>query len=61
MPPIIQNIRALKNAGILAAQILALSDSKLTKKIELFKKNMNIEVKQKAKKLQKIGYKKYLA
>ncbi len=54
-------VNGAKNAGILAMQILALSDSKLAKKVELFKKKMNVEVKQKAKKLQKIGYKKYLA
>lgn len=40
-----------RNAGILAAQILALSDSKLAKTLEGFKKNLAKQVNQKAKKL----------
>lgn len=40
-----------KNAGILAAQILALSDSKLEKKLEAYKKELEKDVVQKAKKL----------
>lgn len=40
-----------KNAGILAVQILALSDSKLEKKLEAYKKELEKNVVQKAKKL----------
>ncbi|OEU68291.1 MAG: 5-(carboxyamino)imidazole ribonucleotide mutase [Desulfobacterales bacterium PC51MH44] len=40
-----------KNAGILAVQILALSDSKLTTMLEAFKKELAKQVDQKAKKL----------
>lgn len=40
-----------KNAGILAAQILSLSDSRLEKKLETYKKELEKEVVQKAKKL----------
>ncbi|MDM8521814.1 5-(carboxyamino)imidazole ribonucleotide mutase [Desulfococcaceae bacterium HSG8] len=41
-----------RNAGILAAQILALSDPGLEEKLEIFKKEMAEQVEQKAKKLQ---------
>ena len=44
-----------KNAGILAAQILALSDPELEKRLEDYKKEMALQVVQKAKKL--TGYK----
>ena len=40
-----------RNAGILAAQILALSDSELEKRLEAFKKEMSIQVGKKADKL----------
>ncbi len=40
-----------RNAGILAVQILALSDPELGKKLEEFKREMEAEVDQKAKKL----------
>ncbi|OQX20972.1 MAG: 5-(carboxyamino)imidazole ribonucleotide mutase [Desulfobacteraceae bacterium IS3] len=40
-----------KNAGILAVQILAVSDPKLTKQLEEFKKEMAAEVEKKARKL----------
>ncbi len=40
-----------KNAGILAAQILALSDTELAKELEEFKEEMKAEVDQKARKL----------
>ncbi|MBY0376691.1 5-(carboxyamino)imidazole ribonucleotide mutase [Patescibacteria group bacterium] len=53
-------INGAKNAGLLAIQILALHDKNLNKKISDFKKKMNTEVKVKAKKLSKMGYKKYL-
>jgi len=41
-----------RNAGILAAQMLALSDPELAKKLELFKKEMADQVEQKAKKIE---------
>ena len=44
-----------KNAGILAVQILAVSDHKLTKRLEDFKAEMELQVNQKAKNLE--GYK----
>ena len=40
-----------KNAGILAVQILALTDPKLSKKLETYKKELSKQVDQKAKKL----------
>ena len=40
-----------KNAGILAVQILALTDPKLSKKLETYKKELAKQVDQKAKKL----------
>lgn len=52
-------VNGAKNAGLLAIQILGLTDKKLQKKMVDYKKKMNVEVKGKAKKLQKVGYKKY--
>jgi phosphoribosylamine--glycine ligase len=40
-----------KNAGVLAIQILALTDSALAKKLESYKKELAKQVDQKAKKL----------
>jgi phosphoribosylamine--glycine ligase len=42
-----------KNAGVLAIQILALTDSTLAKKLESYKKELAKQVDQKAKKLKK--------
>lgn len=53
-------INGAKNAGLLALKILALSDLKLQKKLELFSKNQNTEVKEKAKRMEKIGSDEYL-
>ena len=41
-------LNAAKNAGILAAEILALSDKNLSKKLTVFKKEMKEEVEKKA-------------
>jgi phosphoribosylamine--glycine ligase len=41
-----------RNAGILAAQILAVSDSNLTTRLEAFKKEMADQVERKAESLQ---------
>ena len=64
MPPGIPvatvGIDAAKNAGILAVQILALSDKNLEKKLIAYKQKMADEVKVKGDKLSKVGYKKYL-
>ena len=53
-------INGAKNAGLLAAQILALSDSSLQDKLDNFKKSMEDEVLEKGEKLEKIGAEKYL-
>ncbi len=53
-------INGAKNAGLLAAQILALSDAALAKKVFSFKKNMMDEVAQKNEKLIAEGFEKYL-
>lgn len=46
-------LNAAKNAGILAAEILALSDKNLSKKLTAFKKEMKEEVEKKAGALSK--------
>ncbi|MCI5950865.1 MAG: 5-(carboxyamino)imidazole ribonucleotide mutase [Anaerostipes sp.] len=48
-----------KNAGILAAQILATSDDELLAKIKDYANDMKEEVVKKAEKLDQVGYKKY--
>ena len=53
-------IDSARNAGILAIQMLALSDKNLEKKLVAYKKKLSVEVKAKGEKLSKIGYKKYL-
>jgi len=53
-------VNGAKNAGLLAAQILATSDKKLLQKVEKFKSNLKKQVLQKAEKLETQGYKKYL-
>ena len=50
-----------KNAGILAAKILAVSDEALLQKLKEYSENMKKEVEQKAEKLAEIGYRAYLA
>ncbi|MFH1200998.1 MAG: 5-(carboxyamino)imidazole ribonucleotide mutase [bacterium] len=53
-------INAAKNAGLLAIQILAVSDKNLEKKLVAYKNKMSREIKIKGAKLLKVGYKKYL-
>src|SRR3990167_4694787 len=64
MPPGIPvatvGINAGKNAGLLAVQILALSDTLLQDKLSAYKKKMSAEQEQKGEKLSEVGYKKYL-
>jgi 5-(carboxyamino)imidazole ribonucleotide mutase len=52
-------INGAKNAGLLAIQILALSDEKLQKKLMRYKNELRKSVLEKAEKLEKLGYKKY--
>ena len=53
-------INGAKNAGILAAEILASSDPGLYSKLESFKEKRKEEVLKKAEKLENGGYEKYL-
>jgi len=46
-------LNAAKNAGILAAEILAIADESLSKKLISFKKEMKEEVEKKAEKIKK--------
>lgn len=52
-------INGAKNAGILAASILALQDEALSQRVIAYKKNMEIAVLEKAKNLEDKGYKNY--
>ena len=49
------------NAGILAAKILATSDSELLERLNAYAKSLKESVETKAKKLDQIGYHEYLA
>lgn len=64
MPPGIPvatvGINAAKNAGLLAVQILAVSDNGLLEKLIAYKKKMSNEIETKGDKLLKVGYKNYL-
>ncbi|HPD64461.1 MAG TPA: 5-(carboxyamino)imidazole ribonucleotide mutase [Bacteroidia bacterium] len=53
-------INGARNAGLLAVQILAVSDEKLLEKLISFKKNQETKVNQKSQELQQLGYKKFL-
>ena len=53
-------INAGKNAGLLAVQILALSDKNLENKLIAYKKKLEDENRIKGEKLSKIGFKRYL-
>ena len=48
-----------KNAGLLAAKIIATADEKLLTKLETYQKELHDSVITKAEKLEKVGYKKY--
>lgn len=50
-----------KNAGILAAKILAVSDPALLERLKAYTEEMKDEVAAKTDKLDKLGYKEYLA
>ncbi len=53
-------INNAKNAGILAAKILGIKYPEIRKKVKRYKEKLKKEVEGKAKKIEKIGYKKYL-
>jgi 5-(carboxyamino)imidazole ribonucleotide mutase len=53
-------INGAKNAGILAVEILATSDEKLSEKLEEYKKGLEANVLKKNEKLTSVGFKKYL-
>ena len=53
-------INGAKNAGILAASILAISDGELAEKLECYKSDLKNLVCEKADKLSEIGYSAYL-
>ena len=53
-------IDGAKNAGLLAAEILAISDSKIAEKVSDYKEKLKKEVLTKNARLTKIGWEKYL-
>jgi len=64
MPPGIPvatvGINGAKNAGILAASILAVHDQQLMEKLRAYKESLNEAVHEKISRLEKDGYEKYL-
>ncbi len=53
-------INGARNAGLLAVQILALSDKRLHRKLDLYKESLKDGVAQKGEKLEKLGFREYL-
>lgn len=53
-------INGAKNAGLLAIRIMGTSDAAIRKALTKATRSLNREVKQKAQKLEKIGYQNYL-
>lgn len=53
-------INGAKNAGILAAQILGITNTHVAKAVVEYKESMNAEVLEKAAKVEEIGYQNYL-
>ena len=53
-------INGARNAGILAAQIIGISNNEVAKSVIAFKESMNSEVLEKAAKVEEIGYHNYL-
>lgn len=53
-------INGAKNAGILAAKMLGITDKEISKKVEDYMENLKASVEKKADKIESIGYKKYL-
>ncbi len=54
-------INGAKNAGILAASIIGTHDKKVLRKVSTYKEQLKKQVTQKAERLEKIKYKKYLS
>lgn len=54
-------INGAKNAGLLAVQMLAAFDEELSEKVVKYKNDLEETVNNKANRLEKIGYKNYLA
>lgn len=54
-------IDAARNAGILAAQMLAIADQPLTARLQAFKEKLRLEVTAKSHRLQEVGYRQYIA
>ena len=54
-------LNGARNAGILAAEIVACSNSRLQKRILEFKKDLVRDVETKYKRIEKLGYKEYLS
>jgi 5-(carboxyamino)imidazole ribonucleotide mutase len=53
-------INGARNAGILAAQIIGITNEKVATAVIAFKESMNTEVLEKAAKVEEIGYQNYL-
>ncbi len=53
-------INGALNAGLLAAKVLAVSDTALSEKVEAYSKGLKDMVETKAEKLETVGYQKYL-
>ncbi len=53
-------INSAKNAGILAAEILGVKYPEIRQKVANYKKSLEINVEEKARKLEQLGYGKYL-
>lgn len=60
VPVAVVGINAARNAGLLAVQILAVSDANLQKKMTEYKRQLESGNKAKGEKLSKLGFKKYL-
>lgn len=54
-------INGAKNAGLLAIEILAIKDDKLSEKLQDYKKSLKTQIEEKNEKLKKFGVEKYLA
>jgi len=61
MPVATVAINSAANAGLLAAQIIALTDETAAKKYQDYRMKMKTEVEQKAARLNEIGYEQYLS
>lgn len=54
-------INGAKNAGLLAASIISITNKEIAAKLSDYKENLREAVTQKAEKLEKIGYEEYLS